>query len=278
MGPDASTLNAADLQCFHDDGYLIVRGAFARDDALAMQAAWWRELADTYGILRDDRATWRRILADLKRPKSEPHQHTILTPRVEGVINDLLGTNTWERPKDWGRSIVTFPEPGGWDVPTDLWHWDSAVELHGEALNALFVVSFVGEVVPCSGGTLILSGSHRLLKQYETALTPEARRGKPERCRRLLYGSHPWLAALAGLTPSPPNRIATFMEASEEIEGIPLRMVELTGQPGDMEFCHPTIIHCVSPNHGTQPRMMRIKQQLLTLEGARQVNGATPAA
>ncbi len=170
------------------------------------------------------------------------------------------------------RTVI--PDPGEWDVPTGLWHWDSPVDLHSDVLNALFVVSCVGEVVPGGGGTLILAGSHRALAQHEAALSPEDLMGKPERRRGQLYGSHPWLAALASLTLSPPNRIAAFIEAGAEIRGIPLRVVELTGEPGDMVFCHPTIIHCVSPNCGAQPRMMRIKQQLLTREGARRINGA----
>jgi ectoine hydroxylase-related dioxygenase (phytanoyl-CoA dioxygenase family) len=57
------------------------------------------------------------------------------------------------------------------------------------------------------------------------------------------------------------------MEVETEVHGIPVRVVELTGEPGDMVFCHPTIVHCVSPNRGAQPRLMRIRQQLMTHEG-----------
>jgi hypothetical protein len=41
----------------------------------------------------------------------------------------------------------------------------------------------------------------------------------------------------------------------------------LTGEPGDMIFCHPLMVHCVAPNRGTRPRLMRIKTQVLTHEG-----------
>jgi hypothetical protein len=43
------------------------------------------------------------------------------------------------------------------------------------------------------------------------------------------------------------------------VEGVPLRVVELTGEPGDMVFCHPATVHCVAPNRGARPRFMRIK-------------------
>ena len=57
------------------------------------------------------------------------------------------------------------------------------------------------------------------------------------------------------------------MDRETIVEGVPLRVVELTGEPGDMVFCHPLMVHCAAPNRGARPRFMRIKQQLLTHEG-----------
>ena len=70
--------------------------------------------------------------------------------------------------------------------------------------------------------------------------------------------AHPWLAALSGAAPSPADRRAAFMEDGAEIGGTHLRVVELTGEPGDMVLCQPTIVHTASPNCGTWPRFMRI--------------------
>ena len=60
MGSQPTTLTPADLQRFERDGYVVVRQAFARADALAMEERWWSELAATHGIRRDDRSSWRR--------------------------------------------------------------------------------------------------------------------------------------------------------------------------------------------------------------------------
>jgi hypothetical protein len=57
------------------------------------------------------------------------------------------------------------------------------------------------------------------------------------------------------------------MDRETIVEGAPLRVVELTGRPGDMVFCHPLVIHCAAPNRGTRPRFVRIKTQVLTHEG-----------
>jgi hypothetical protein len=261
------TLSPDQLQHFHDDGYVVLRNAFARQDALAMQDEWWAELSEVHGIERDDRSTWRRVLGDLKRPKRSPSEQRIATAKVRGAIDDLLGEGAWRIPADWGRALVTFPEPGDWDVPAGLWHWDSPVELHEELLNALFVVSFVGEVVPRGGGTLVLSGSHRLLRRHERTLSEAELRADAYTRRELFYRSHPWLAALADLSAHTGGRIEAFMRTDADLEGIASRVVELTGEPGDMVLCHPSIVHCVAPNRGAAPRFMRIKQQLMTERG-----------
>jgi hypothetical protein len=261
-------LSSADLDRFHRDGFVVVREAFARADAAAMEDRWWAELESAHDIRRDDRSTWRPPAGDLKHAKRDPIQAKILTARVRGVIDDLLGEDNWPVPRDWGRTIATFPEPGVWDVPTHLWHWDNLGAWHRDELNALFVVSFIGTVAPRGGGTLVLAGSPRLLLQQDDALTPGERDDFVVR-REIFHSSHPWFEALTGKSASPADRMAAFMDSDALVEGVPLRAVELTGEPGDMVFCHPLLVHCGAPNRGAWPRFMRIKQQLTTHEGRR---------
>jgi hypothetical protein len=262
-----TTLTAAEVQRFERDGYVLVRQAFPRADGLAMEEQWWRELEEMRGVRRDDRASWHQIHGDLKAAKRDPMQARILTDRVRGVFDDLLGKAAWLPPRDWGRPLVTFPEPGTWDVPSRLWHWDNRSELHLDYPRGLFVVSFVGSVAPGSGGTLILSGSPRLLIQQERGIPLTQKRDFGARLWERFHRCDPWLRALTGLAPSPADRIAAFMAAETVVDGVPLRVVELTGEPGDMVFCHPVMVHCVAPNRGTRPRFMRIKTEVLTHEG-----------
>ena len=267
MDSGFSTLTASDMERFERDGYVVIKQAFPVADALAMEERWWSELGERHGIHRDSPSTWRQITGDLKGAKQDPIQTRILTGRVSGVLDDLLGRGEWTAPKDWGRPIVTFPEPGAWDVPTWFWHWDNPCELHLDRPTGLFVVSFIGAVAPRGGGTLILSGSPRLLLQQERRRSADERRDTSVKPWHRFYRSHPWLMALAGEAPSPADRIAAFMDQETLIEGVPLRVIELTGEPGDMVFCHPSMVHCGVPNRGERPRMMRIKQQFLTPDG-----------
>jgi ectoine hydroxylase-related dioxygenase (phytanoyl-CoA dioxygenase family) len=112
-------------------------------------------------------------------------------------------------------------------------------------------------VAPGGGGTSIIAGSHRLLQLWDEKM--QSLRSKDASAHRDWFQrAHPWLAALSGHVPGPNDRRAVFMDEGAEIEGIRVRVVEMSGEPGDMFLCHPTIVHCVSPNCGTWPRMMRI--------------------
>jgi hypothetical protein len=267
MGSQLTTLTSSDIERFERDGYVVVRQAFPRADGLAMERRWWSELEGKHGIRPDDRSSWREVPGDLKAAKRDPVQARILTERVRGVFDDLLGKNAWSPPRDWGRAIVTFPAPGAWEVPTRFWHWDNPGELHLDHPMGLFVVSFIGPVAPRGGGTLILSGSPRLLTQRGRRIPADQRPDPAAKPWDRFHRSHPWLMALTGQAPSPADRIAAFMDRETSVEGVPLRVVELTGEPGDMVFCHPLMVHCSTQNRGTRPRFMRIKQQLLTPEG-----------
>jgi hypothetical protein len=267
MGSQLTTLTSSDIRRFERDGYVVVRQAFARADGLAMERQWWRELEDAHGIRPGAPASWHPIRGDLKAAKRDPRQAAILTERVRGVLDDLLGQGGWPPPRDWGRPLVTFPEPGAWEVPTRLWHWDNVCELHLDHPTALFVVSFIGSVAPGGGGTVILSGSPRLLLRQYLRLPEAQRRDSIARLRERFHRCHPWLMALTGQAPSPADRVAAFMAEETVVDGVPLRVVELTGEPGDMVFCHPVMVHCVAQNRGTRPRFMRIKTQVLSHEG-----------
>jgi len=269
MNSIPTTLSPVDLKRFYRDGYVVVKRAFSPDDARAMQDEWWAELADLHGIRRDDRATWRQPRGDLKRAKRSPIQTRFETPFVRGVLDDLLGPGTWSSPRHWGRVLTTFPQGGAWELPTKIWHSDSLYRWHRDGLNGAFVFSFVDSVAPRSGGTLIVAGSQHLLRRYDAALTGAVRRsGRLEP----FFDLHPWFAALAGRAPSPRDRVASFMDTDTDIDGVRVRVVELTGEPGDIVFAHPSIIHSPNPNCGDRPRFMRIAG-LMTHRGLRMRRG-----
>jgi ectoine hydroxylase-related dioxygenase (phytanoyl-CoA dioxygenase family) len=74
--------------------------------------------------------------------------------------------------------------------------------------------------------------------------------------RLALTAHHPWLRALA--TPDDDaDRTARFMERDGDVDGIPARVVELTGAAGDVVITHPWTLHHAAVNAGDYPRLMR---------------------
>lgn len=56
------------------------------------------------------------------------------------------------------------------------------------------------------------------------------------------------------------------MQEGATVDGVPLRVVEATGEPGDAIFCHPSILHAASYNRAEVPRFMRVGGIGLKLE------------
>ena len=66
---------------------------------------------------------------------------------------------------------------------------------------------------------------------------------------------HPWLRGLwqdGGDT----GRIHRYLTAGADIDGVHVRVEELTGEPGDAVIIHPRLLHAVAPNSLPSPRMM----------------------
>lgn len=254
MMSDSGSLSAEQRATFARDGLVRVSGAFPAAVAEALADRIWSEFETEHGIRRDDPETWVQPARAPRQAKRAPENRGLETARLRGAMGELIGVEDCPWPRDWGGFLVTFPQPGPWDVPADTWHWDGDPDGRG-----LFVFTFYSTVEPGGGGTPVLAGSHRLLRAFYGSLTPEQRRLPHKEHRRMFSTWDPWLAELTGHTPATGSRSATFMERETEVRGIPCRVVELTGKPGDAVLCSPGILHAIAENHGRVPRMMRSK-------------------
>lgn len=259
-------LSANEHADFLAHGFVRVSGAFPAAAAVRMQDRLWAELRDEYGIERDDRTTWWQPVRDLRGAKRDPVQSEIAGGRLIGAIDALLGTGCWSLPRTWGRVIITFPDHtrDAWNVPTDVWHWDTDLRSNATGLQGLVIFLFVSAVAPGGGGTVIVSGSHRLLQQFYASLPVADRARGQSWFRKEFLRWDPWLRDLSGASNGPADRVTHFMAQPREVRGIPVRVVELTGQPGDAILCHPLMLHTTAPNRSTVPRFMRAKILNLT--------------
>jgi hypothetical protein len=247
-------LSSAQRDEFDRRGILRLPATIPPAEVRAMRQRLWQYLADTHGMHPDQPETW---------PVDPPAQFQKLTGtgvfdamatgQLYAAVDDLLGAGRWQRPAHWGRPLVTFPRPGtAWDVPSSDWHLDT----QDLELTMLVVFAHLAPVRPRGGGTLVITGSHRLT----TPSGPQAG-NVPVRSREVkayLRTLHPWLRDLWQAN-GDTGRIHRYLTEGAVIDGVEARVEELNGDPGDAVIMHPRLLHVVAPNSLDTPRLMLLQ-------------------
>lgn len=259
-------------------GVTRLPGAVDRATADAMADAVWASLARR-GVDREDRSTWPvGMPSKLQDLRKHGTFDAFDTPRVRSAVDELVGHTAWA-PESWG-ALVTFPQPGPWVLPHKTWHLD----LPGRAPTAagLGVARLFGlatDVVPQGGGTLVVEGSHEVVRRM-VAAAPGLDIGGSAEVRKRLTAAHPWFRALQR---EGGDRIRQFMVDGDEVDGVRVRVAELTGAAGDVVVMLPWTVHNIAMNVAEVPRCMATRTRygdgaLELLYGSAQATGsdATP--
>jgi hypothetical protein len=245
------------LKDFHHAGLLRLPGALDAQDAAAIVDRIWDHLDRSHGVARDRRETWTLDQPSGLRAITADQQFAALgSSTVRSALDGVFGAGRWQTPRRWGRPLITFPSASRqWTLPTGgAWHNDFVPLRSGVGERAVQIFVILKDLPARGGGTLVLTGSHRLVTQYiaDTGHAPH-----PSRVRHALSG-HSWLRELW----EPPQagtdeeRIHRYMIDRTRIRGVDLRIVELTGQAGDAFVMHCDTLHAVAPNTSDEPRMM----------------------
>jgi hypothetical protein len=166
-------LSEQDHAEFAERGVVTVRGAFGADEAARMRRRVWARLA-RLGTAEDDPATWASadVTGLSKAVKRDRVFAALGSPVVCGAVDDLLGQDAWDPPREWGTILFTFPSQARlWVLPARSWHSDYGWDLDPEPLPGVKVFAFFAEVRPCGGGTLVITGSHRVVARFAAAAT-----------------------------------------------------------------------------------------------------------
>lgn len=241
-------------------GYLRVKEAFPRAAALEMQDFMWSELKRMHGILRDDSATWptderlpqKWTSLHLNQSKNHNAYDPIATPRLMQAYEELAGEQQARYKQSWGAFIVNFPERSG-----RPWGLDHRWSIYNDPDRAwmLRVALFFSDVGPRAGGRLVVEGSHHLVQSFYAQLKPSERMGQKHRDR--FFYTHPYFAELTRKIADKGDRTRRFMEEHTAIDGVEVRVVELTGEPGDAVFYHPGLVSCIARNVADTPAFVR---------------------
>ena len=140
---------------------------------------------------------------------------------------------------------LLFTPPGAdeWQVPHNIWHLDVA-RLGNLGSPGVQMFTFLDTVAPGAGGTLVVAGSHRLLNDVGVIGSKEVKR----RLKRQAY-----FRQLMDRTVTDRDR---FMAEIGYVDEVPLRVVELTGAPGDVYFTDLRLLHSLGANTSSVPRLM----------------------
>ncbi|QHW33840.1 hypothetical protein GZH47_25610 [Paenibacillus rhizovicinus] len=265
-------LTTEQIEEFIVKGYVQIKGAFSREHALEAQSFLWDRLAEKAGVLREDPSTWREPMINFRENYRHPAFDACNSASFADAIEDLTGADRTihrfvagetdpDRLPGWGWWPINFfvGRDDPWAVPTTGWHWDGIHFKHfvDSPEQGLLCLCLFSDIGPRGGGTLVVEGSHRPVARY-LAKNPEGMELGDG--IRGFFSEHPYFAKLAGRTGEPQTaeeRNAAFMDSAyADEDGTQLRVVETTGEAGDVILCHPFLIHAASQNHSGNVRFM----------------------
>jgi len=247
-------LNLGQQSKFERLGLVRLPRAIPDGEVETMRDRVWRDLAQRYRVDPADRKTWTvRQPTGFQALLSAGAFAPLACPTVCEALDDLFGAGGWKRPHYWGQPLVTFPgaEPQ-WQVPHKQWHLDLPPRSAAPACPGVRVFAFLSSVLPRGGGTLVVTGSHRLVQALGDRTGNPLR--SPEVRKRLMAGD-PWFRSLCSADEST-DRVRRFMNDGVVTSGMLVRVVELTGEPGDVILMHGLMLHAPAPNCRSAPRLM----------------------
>ncbi|MCX6019939.1 MAG: phytanoyl-CoA dioxygenase family protein [Chloroflexi bacterium] len=250
------------LTDFKRSGCMRLCAAFSEFAAQNICQHIWNFLAQRSGVHRDDPTTWAAARTNGFQALTQSHAFDELAgTALTNAFDHILGHGRWQSPQHWGMPLITFPQSKKWRLPHSHWHLDFAARRIGDSLPGLRALAFLAPVESHGGGTLVLEGSHTLVERLVT--DGRANAGHSADIRKMLARSNAWLRALwnpenadSTADSTDAERELRFMIDGTTIDGVHLRVVELTGAPGDAVVMHPWTLHAASPNCAAHPRMM----------------------
>jgi ectoine hydroxylase-related dioxygenase (phytanoyl-CoA dioxygenase family) len=189
----------------------------------------------------------------IKPARDIGHRHQEVDALVtEPAVMALVGELTGGRPLDetlhpGSQVLASLPNAGPWVLP-ESWHVDTPRLPSGQS-PGVQIFTFLETVEPRGGATLAMAGSHRLFDNGKAMKTRDIVRG--------LRGE-PFFARLTA---------ERFELADPSVDlplgavgDVPLKVVELTGKPGDAWLVDLRVLHAGAPNARDRPRVMATRR------------------
>jgi hypothetical protein len=217
-------LTSEQIDQFVADGFVVLPAAFPSRVAAEIRDLVWKGI----GLSPDRPDEWTKPLVHYKQAIGGPVVAQAFTPRLYGALDDVMGEERWNRVSTLGWWPVAFPgfDSPPWQEPATGWHVDGQQFHHhinspDQGLLPIFLLSDIG---PGDGGTALSLGSH--------AVTARA------------------------LLDSEPDGMDVHTLAQTVAAAPRERVIEVTGNAGDVALIHPFVLHARSPNTGSKVRFI----------------------
>lgn len=235
---------------FQDRGFLRVPQLVPEEMSLALRDQIWRRL-EKRGFIRDQPKTWAEAYAndsrlkEIRRLKCLGDLYTEDTKRI-GL--QLLGSPC-DR-EDRQLLLLTFPDevtgyttsPVGFTA--QAWHTDCPRVPNVNA-PGIVVLSYLDNVEPDGGGTVIVAGSHRVCTSADRLI-------RSKDLKRYLRRSELGKAIFVKSA----EQVLDVRGKSDTIDGMRLEVVELSGKTGDVIFVDGRTLHAIASNRKPTPRLV----------------------
>lgn len=250
-------LSEQQIETFRARGVLRLPGFLPQERAAPARVAVLRRFEEVRRERRgdglpdeDDRQaaepTAKELGAGLDRQRDVV---ALIGEEVRDAVRALLGGAAVGALLDRLQLLITLPNATEWTVPHALWHLDLPRLPLAEA-PGVQIFTFLDTVAPGGGGTLVVAGSHRLLNDGRRLSSAEVKRA----LRRETY--------FRELMSQEAGDRRRFLTEPGRVGDVPLQVVELCGEPGDLYLTDLRLLHAAAPNASGRVRVMATQRFL----------------
>lgn len=234
-------------ELFEARGLLRLGQFLPKDKVRATQEVVYR-LAAEEGAWQD--GVWQLEQMEERPPftKRTEEFSALMTQELLDVISMLVDGQP-VRATNIPSFLFSLPQKTPWRLPVS-WHTDIPRQpLPGPPAVQIF--TFLETVHPKGGGTLVVSGSHRLGNNGKYIRSKEFRES---------LKVHPYFEEL--MSKEAPDR-ERYLTIPGRVDDVDLQVEELHGEPGDVYLMDMRVLHTRSDNNCDAPRLMITHRYLL---------------
>jgi len=149
------------------------------------------------------------------------------------------------RKQERGSVFASLPRNGPDDawVLKGEWHWDQGENRHLPNYTGVQACTLLTDMQHRDGGTLFVSGSHHAVVAHFHRTRGRFSDNYSAKRMQSFFNTEKWFCDLDRGTVPKADRVASFMERTSTVEGVSLRVHEMTGKPGDTYFLYPLLVH-----------------------------------